>query len=244
MLQSLKQLCGRKLGASDGEIGKVKDFYFDDQNWTIRYVVVDTGTWLTTRQVLLPPHVLPSLYQDGIIMLVNLTRKQIEESPSIETHKPVSRQFEEAYHRHYGWPTYWEYAGLPDGQSGLPILQSPSPTAPTGHPAPFDVKHKRSDTHLRSAQAVNGYRLMASDGTSGHLCDFMLDDQSWVIRQLVINVGNRFAGKEVVVSVNLVDAISYEESTVLVRLSIEAVGQSSEHRSPLTAAVTLAGPAN
>src|SRR5450759_639501 len=102
MLQSIKQLYGDKLGASDGEIGHVKDFYFDDQNWAIRYLVVDTGNWLMSRQVLLSPHSLGHLEQAGKVLRVNLTRKQIEGSPSIDLHKPVSRQYEEEYYQYYG----------------------------------------------------------------------------------------------------------------------------------------------
>ena len=104
MLRSIKQLYGDKLGASDGEIGHVKDFYFDDQNWAIRYLVADTGSWLPGRQVLISPHSLGRLDQAEKILRVNLTRKQIEDSPSIESHKPVSRQYEEEYYRYYGWP--------------------------------------------------------------------------------------------------------------------------------------------
>src|ERR1700729_3565539 len=102
MLQSLKQLYGNKFGAFDGEIGQVKDFYFDDQNWAVRYVVADTGSWLPGRQVLISPRAFGSFDQAGKILAVTLTRKQIENSPSIETHKPVSRQYEEEYHRYYG----------------------------------------------------------------------------------------------------------------------------------------------
>jgi hypothetical protein len=229
MLQSIKQLYGNKLGASDGEIGKVKDFYFDDQNWAVRYVFADTGDWLPKRQVLLSPHAFGGLHQAGKILTVNLTRKQIEGSPSIDLHKPVSRQYEEEYHRYYGWPYYWEGDGLWGGMRGFPVLESPTTTAPSGHPAPVYTKHKRSDSHLLSTQAVNGYHLKASDGTSGHVCDFMMDTQSWVIRQLVIKTGHRFTGKEVVIPVNAVDRISYDESTVFVNLTNDAVEKCPPH---------------
>ena len=129
MLQSIKQLYGNKLGASDGEIGHVKDFYFDDQNWAVRYVVADTGSWLPGRQVLISPHSLGGLDQAGKVLRVNLTRKQIEDSPSIESHKPVSRQYEEEYYRYYGWPYYWQGDGL-WGMSGFPILELPPKPAP------------------------------------------------------------------------------------------------------------------
>ena len=228
MLRSIKQLYEDKLGASDGDVGKVKDFYFDDQNWAVRYLVAETGTWLTGRLVLLSPHALGSLEQDRKVLRVNLTRKQIENSPSIELHKPVSRQYEEEYYRYYGWPYYWQGDGL-WGMSGFPILELPANTPPSGHPAPIDPKRECSDAHLRSTQAVNGYHIKASDGTIGHVCDFLMDNQSWVIRQLVIKTGHRFTGKEVLIPVNKVDRISYDESTVFVNLTREAVEQSPAH---------------
>jgi hypothetical protein len=236
MLRSIKKFLGDKLGASDGEIGHVKDFYFDDQNWVVRYLVANTGTWLTGRQVLLSPYALGVVDQAGEILRVKLTRKQIEDSPAIGSHKPVSQQYEEEYYHYYGWPYYWQGDGL-WGMSSSPILESPATTTPSGHPAPIDVKHKRSDAHLRSAQAVNGYHLQASDGTSGHVCDFMMDDQSWVIRQLVIKTGHRFSGKEVQIPVSKIDRISYEKSTVFVNLTKESVKQSPAfHPAPFGAA--------
>jgi len=99
MLRIVTELYGAKLGASDGEIGHVKDFYFDDQNWAVRYVVADTGSWLAGRKGLISPRAFGSLHQAGKILLVNLTRKQIENSPSIESRKPVSRHYEEEYYR-------------------------------------------------------------------------------------------------------------------------------------------------
>ncbi len=106
MLQNIKQLYGDKLAAADGEIGHVKDFYFDDESWVIRYLVVDTGSWLTGRLVLLTPHAFGKLDQSEKMLHIKLRKKQIEDSPSIESHKPVSRQFEIEYYGYYGWPPY------------------------------------------------------------------------------------------------------------------------------------------
>jgi hypothetical protein len=228
MLRSIKKLYGDKLGASDGDIGHVKDFYFDDQNWAVRYLVADTGTWLTSRQVLISPHAFGGLSRDGKVLRVNLTRKQIEASPSIELHKPVSRQYEEEYYRYYGWPFYWQGDGL-WGMSGFPILEMPAKPLPSEKSAAIEPRHKRADAHLRSTQAVKGYHLEASDGIVGHVCDFMMDDESWAIGQLVVKTGHRFTGKEVLTPVGKVDRISYEESTVFVNLTKEAVEQSTAH---------------
>jgi sporulation protein YlmC with PRC-barrel domain len=242
MLQSIGKLYGERLGTSDGEIGRVKDFYFDEQNWAVRYLVADTGTWLTSRQVLISPYAIGSLYEDGKVMLVNLTRKQIEDSPSIATHKPVSRQYEEQYHSYYGWPYYWEGDGLWGGMRSFPILQEPPNFLPGGQPVDARSPHKRADAHLRSTQAVKGYHLQASDGIVGHVSDFMMDDESWVIGRLVIKTGHRFTGKEVLIPTSKVNRISYDESTVFVNLTKEAVEQSPERQLVPNDAIIAAEP--
>jgi hypothetical protein len=237
MLRSVTQLYGNKLGASDGEIGHVKDFYFDDQNWAVRYVVADTGAWLPGRKVLISPHAFSSLDQAGKLLVVNLTRKQIEDSPSIESHNPVSRQYEEEYYRYYGWPYYWQGDGL-WGLSGFPILELPATPLPSEPAAAFGPQPEDADAHLRSTQAVNGYHLSASDGIIGHVCDFMMDGQSWAIRELVIKTGHRFSGKEVQIPTRMVNRISYPDSTVFVNLTTEAVQKSpANHLASAGAAV-------
>jgi hypothetical protein len=226
MLRSIKQLYGDKLGASDGEIGHVKDFYFDDQNYAVRYLVADTGSWLPGRQVLISPHSLGRLDQAEKILRVNLTRKQIENSPSIESHKPLSRQYEEEYYRYYGWPYYWQGNGL-WGMSGFPILELPPTPLPSESATAIRTQPERADAHLLSTQAVKGYHLQASDGIIGHVCDFMMDAQSWAIGQFVIKTGHRLSGKDMLVPTKAVDRISYEESTVFVNLTREEVEQGS-----------------
>jgi hypothetical protein len=228
MLHSIKQLYGNKLGATDGDIGHVKDFYFDDQNWAVRYVVADTGTWLPGRQVLVSPHSLDHLDEAGKILRVNLTREQIESSPAIEWHKPVSRQYEEEYYRHYGWPYYWEGDAL-WGRSGFPILEQATAPLPLEQSLVTANYGEGTDAHLRSAKAVNGYHLQASDGIIGYVCDFMMDPQNWAIRQLVVKIGHRLSGNEVQIPAGVVDRISYEDSTVTVNLTKADVEQSLLH---------------
>jgi hypothetical protein len=235
-LQSIKQLHGNKLGASDGDIGQVKDFYFDDQNWAVRYLVADTGSWLPGRLVLLPPRAFGSLHQDGKVLRVNLTRKKIEDSPAIESHKPVSRQHEEEYHRYYGWPAYWLGDGM-WGMGGVSILEAPPKPLPDKSAVANGSQPKPADSHLRSTQAVSGYHVQATDGIIGHVCDFMMDDKSWVIGQLVVKTGHRFTGNEVLIPAGKVNRISYDDSTVFVNLTREAVEQSpAYHLAPLGAA--------
>jgi uncharacterized protein YrrD len=207
MLYSIQQRYGEKLRATDGEIGHVRDFYFDDKTWTVRYLVADTGGWLSGRQVLISPHALGHLYPNGKVLLVNLTRKQIEKSPSIDEHKPVSRQHEEEYHRYYGYPYYaetWPLWGL----ASYPVLAPPPP--------PTAAKTHGVDSHLRSTQIVKGYKVEASDGAIGEVADFLVSGRNWVIRKIVVESGHWYSGKEIHIPSENISQISYNQSTVYV----------------------------
>ncbi len=207
MLRSLKQLYGDTLGATDGEIGHIKDFYFDDQNWAIRYLVVNTGTWLPGRKVLISPHSLASPAASGKIVRVGLTRKKIENSPSIDSQKPLSRQFEEEYHQYYRQPLYWK-----------------SNAAETIGPQP------EREVHVRSTQAVNGYLVRLGDETIGHVSDFMMDAEEWTIGQLVVKTGHRLSGQDTLIPTKQVERISYDESTVFVHPNSEVSKESPANR--------------
>jgi uncharacterized protein YrrD len=226
MLRSIEQLYGHHLGALDGELGQVKDFYFDDQNWAIRYLVADTGTWLPGRQVLLSPYSLGRLDQAEMVLRVNLSRKQIENSPAIEPRKPVSRQYEEEYYRYFGWPYYWQGDAL-WGLSGFPVSESPPKLLADEPVAMIGPQPERAAAHLRSTQAVKGYELRTNDGAIGYVSDFMMDAQSWAIGQLVIKTGHRFSGKEVLIETKNVSRISYDESTVFATQTVAPVPSSS-----------------
>jgi uncharacterized protein YrrD len=229
MLRSIKQLIGDELRATDGEIGHIKDFYFDDQNWVVRYVVVDTGSWLTGRVVLLTPQVFTNFDLDGVCRSVSLTRKQIENSPGFNSHEPVSRQYEEEYYNYYGCPYYWTQGGLA-AFSVTPFATSPLPEKERliGHTA---TRH-RGDAHLRSTVALHGYHIHSDDGAIGHVVDFIVDHETWAISHLIVETGHWFASKEVAIPPQHVVRISYEESTVFVNLTKEAISNSPRYRVP------------
>jgi len=230
MLHSTKQLLGKKLGTSEGEIGHVKDFYFDDQNWVVRYVVANTASWLTGRLVLLSPHAFGSFLQDDDCLFVNLTREQIKNSPAIELHKPVSRQYEEQYYRYYGWPAYWEGNGIGMGY-GFPEVP-PLMMNPSLQQNNEILRDENVDPHLRSTKALNGYHIHTSDGTIGHVTDFIMDDKSWEIRHIIVKTGGWFSGKEIAISPKMIDRISYEESSVFVNLTMKSILEAPEYHVP------------
>jgi uncharacterized protein YrrD len=223
MIYHAKQLYGKKLGATDGDIGHVKDLYFDDVHWGVRYVVADTGSWLSGRQVLLSPRAFGTLEQDDAALVINLTRKQIENSPSIETHRPVSRQYEAEYYHYYGWPVYW----VGDGFGGMGGFSGTIPV-----PAPDADRHhghnQRDDVHLRSTRAVAGYHIQTASGLVGRVHDFAIDDQTWLISEVIVETGHWFAGREILISPQSISRISYEQSTVLVNLTREDIQRTAE----------------
>jgi sporulation protein YlmC with PRC-barrel domain len=205
----------------DGEIGKVKEFYFDDRHWAIRYLVADTGNWLTGRQVLISPYALAAVNKEEQYINIELTKKQIEDSPSLDSDEPVSRQFELDYFGFYGWPMYW----------GGPYMWGNQPYIMRDR-----EKWKESiqgdktwDTHLRSSYEVSGYHIQAADGEIGHVEDFVIDDETWAIRYLIINTHNWWPGKKVLISPKWIERVSWEESKVFVNLTREAIKQSPEY---------------
>jgi PRC-barrel domain len=214
MLHSAKQLHGYKLGALDGEIGHVKGFYFDDKDWVIRYLVADTGAWIPGRKVLISPYALGDIYSAGKLLEVNLTRDKIENSPSIDTQLPVVRQHERDYYRYYNWPIYWGGPAL-WGLNPIPII--PPSFEPMQEKEP--ARETTGDSHLRSTQEVIGFNIQALDGEIGHVEDFLIDDQDWAVRDLIVATGNWWSGKNVLVPPQSIDKVSWEESRVLVHLT-------------------------
>jgi len=221
MLYKAKTLKGYKLEAIDGEIGRVEEFYFDDQHWTIRYLVADTGNWLTGRQVLISPYALIAAIEKEHHIAIDLTKEQIEKSPSLESDKPVSRQFEDAYYGYYGWPTYWDGPFMWGSYSS--IVRDPEKWREPGR------GEKENDPNLRSTHEVSGYHIQATDGEIGHVEDFLIDDETWAIRYLVVNTQNWWPGNKVLVSPQWIEKVSWSDSKVYVNLSRETIKRSPEY---------------
>jgi uncharacterized protein YrrD len=222
LLSTVKALKGYKLDSLDGEIGKVKEFYFDDKYWTIRYLVADTGNWLSGRQVLISPYALRAVNKEEQNIAINLTKKQIEDSPPLDSDKPVSRQFEEYYYGYYGWPMYW-YG---------PYVWGPYPY-PSGVRYGETLKEyqaeKKWDPNLRSTNAVSGHHVQASDGEIGNIEDFIIDEETWTIRYLIINTRNLWPGKVVLVSPRWIKDISWGELKVFINLTRDVIRESPEY---------------
>ncbi len=221
MLNRAKILNGYKLKSRDGEIGKVQEFYFDDRHWTIRYLVADTGGWMTGKQVLLSPYALGAVEPAGENIVVDLTKKQIEESPSLASDKPVSRQFEESYYGYYGMPMYW--GGMYSwGAYSYPMWDRAMRSDRT-------PSEKAWDPNLRSTRDVTGHHIQATDGEIGHVEDFIIDTETWAIRYLIVSTRNWWPGKKILISPQWIDRVSWTESKVFVGLTRETIQKSPEY---------------
>jgi len=224
MLRSLNKLIGYRVEASDGEIGTVRDFYFHDDTWTVRYLVVDTGNWLPGRLVLLPPAAIAAGDPDWSMhrFPVALSRKQVEDSPSAGTDRPVSRQYETELHKYYGWPVYWGAAPLP-GQTPAGRARERAASQPQEN-----EQVRQEDPDLRSIQEVNGYHIEATDGEIGHVEDFIADTVAWALRYLVIDTRNWLPGRKVIVSPDWLDGISWHDRLVRANLCRKEIENSPE----------------
>jgi hypothetical protein len=239
MLRRFTDICGYTIGATDGDVGSVEDLYFDDLSWTVRYLVVDTGTWLSGRKVLVSPASLRGFDHVGKRVMTTLTRRQVEASPSIDTAKPVSRQHETALQSHYGYEPYWAgpyrwgpYAyPYPLPETGLlpPITAAPQESQVAEDLA---VREREGqDPHLRSARAVRGYGLRATDGELGHVEDFLVDEHDWAIRYLIVDPRNWWPGPHVLVATDWIRGVSWDDSAVDVDVSRDAV-RNAPHYAP------------
>jgi hypothetical protein len=214
MLKNATNLKGLAIQATDGEIGKVDQFYFDDATWAIRYLTVETGGWLGGRQVLISPISVTNTDWQEKRLDVSLTKKQVENSPNIDTHRPVSRQDEATYLGYYGYPYYW-------GVYPVGLVNS---SADFNNEMLADSMGRESkDSHLRSTEAVTGYRIEAADGEIGHVEGFVLDDTDWNIRYIEVATRNWWPGKKVLVAPSWIKRVSWSDSTVYVGLSRDII---------------------
>jgi hypothetical protein len=222
MQHSLRSIIGFSIRATDGDLGRVHEFYFDDATWTIRYVVVETGNWLSGRKVLISLAALGKPDWESRTFPVNLTCNQVRNSPDIDTQRPVYRQHEEELHEYYQWPQYWEggYGGAL-GITPYPLFENPvlqeSPKS-----------ERQDDPHLRSTRQVTGYHIHATNGEIGHVADFMVNDKNWELRYMVVDTGNWLPGKKVLISPAWIKSVNWNDASVTIDRMRESVKNSPD----------------
>jgi uncharacterized protein YrrD len=217
---------GKTIDALDGEIGSVHDLYFDDQTWSVRYLVVDTGRWLPGRKVLVVPEAIVKPWHHQPAIAVKLTTEQIRSSPDIDTAMPVSRVAEELLHRHYQWTPYWDSTIVPIPP--MPPLP-PALTVEEDRQEAGKTAESLVDVRLRSANELGGYHVKAGNGEVGHVEDLLLDDDLSRILFLVVEVKGWLFGKKVLAGPSLISRVDWATSTVHVDANRQALKSAQEY---------------
>jgi hypothetical protein len=237
MLRDVKDMVGFAIEATDGALGDVRDCYFDDEAWVIRYLVVETGGWLSNRKVLVSPFSMGEPKWALGKLPVRLTREQVRASPGIDTDKPVTRQYELDFGGYFSYPNYWGSSGL-WGAGYYPWTMftgmghggaASEPVAVQGQRqrmAHVAAKRGKDDPHLRSCNAVILYHIHAADGDIGHVQGMLVDENSWAIRYLIINTSNWWLGHQVLVAPEWITEVSWLERKVMIDLTRRAIKES------------------
>ncbi|ACK51274.1 PRC-barrel domain protein [Methylocella silvestris BL2] len=220
MLFVASVLKGFAVAASDGKIGTVDDFLFDDESWKVRWLVVDTGGWLSGRRVLVHPSALGEPDPVRRVLPVQLTKAQIEAGPDLAQHQPLSRQMESHLYDYYGWDPSWGVSYFGIGAIAQPLSLPPLEGEATAADAAENAAHPgEQDPHLRSAAEINGYHIEASDGEIGHLESFVLDHANWDIRYLGIATSNWWGGQHVLIAPFAVKEIDWADRRISIDIT-------------------------
>jgi uncharacterized protein YrrD len=230
MKRSINSLLGYTIKGTDGEIGKVEEFYFDDRTSTIRYMIVRTGGWFSEKNVLISPEVFQKAEWESETLSVNLTLEKIKNGPDIDTDEPVSRQQEELMRGYYSWPGYYGYGmygywGL--GKWGYPAVRGIEEEKEVQKMNA--TEHPHDNSHLRSTHEVTGYDIHATDGDIGAVNDFIIDDTTWEINSIIVETGNWFSGKKVLFSPDRIKEINWKTGAVIIDTTIAHVKSSPEY---------------
>jgi hypothetical protein len=226
MMSVASALKGLSICATDGKVGSISDMLFDDGNWRLRWMVADTGNWLPGRLVLLHPQAMGKPDFNRKSLPVALTRSRVEESPDIQSDLPVSRQMEQGVFAYYGWDPGWGGGAFAmDGM--MPPMAASAPMAGGDVVEGEDPRHE-GDPHLRSVNTTDGYTIHATDGEIGHISDFLVDTATWTLRYLIVDTGNWWPGKHVLLSPSSVTAIDWIGETVSVNVSQDKIRSSPE----------------
>jgi hypothetical protein len=236
MIRPATQLEGYQLLARDGTVGEVRDFVFDDDCWSIRYLVIDTGRWLSARRVMISPEAVRQPEWDSRRLPTELTKEQVRQSPAFDLSEATVRATEAAMRKHYGWAPYWpgssEVATSSESASAAPDPggDAVSPAVSPGAGADAELaaaargaQEAQDGVRLRTVREVIGYHVEAIDGSIGHIEDFLVDDGTWDVRFVVVGTRNWWPGKKVLLSPLSITNVSWAESHVAVGLTREEI---------------------
>jgi hypothetical protein len=220
MLKRISHLTKFTLAATDGDIGTCRDFLFDDRDWVVRYLVAQTGGWLTGRKVLVSPASLGEPSWTSERFPLRLTRQQVEQCPALDEHAPVSREYEIAYYEYLNMPYYWLgddlWGAYPDPRGMIhPVPESP--------PEIVAEADQPEEGHLRSCDEVVGYNVYSVDDIAEAVEDVLVDDRTWALRYLVVDTRRWLPGGRVLIPTSRLHAIDWVDRRIDTDLSSEII---------------------
>ncbi|WP_456279293.1 hypothetical protein [Bacillus sp. AK128] len=221
-----KELKKYDIQATDGGIGTVYDFFFDDEKWTTRYLAIDTIKWLPSKKVLLSPMAIEAVHELENTVKIALPKDKIKDSPDIDTDQPISKQKEIEFGTYYGYPPYQSAGGT--GVWGGYWFPGELLVNRNQHVERPDSQVK-DESNLRSMKEVTGYHIHAVDGNIGHVEDFIICDKTWSIKYLIIDTKSWWPGKKVLVSPDWIIDVVWEDRTVHVDLTKETIKNGPEY---------------
>jgi hypothetical protein len=230
MLRSVMDLFRYYIANKTQRYGKVKDIYFDDAWWKIRYFIVDTTKWLPGKKVLISPDVMKEPVQAQLLIPTILTEEQIKNSPPMEEEQTISRTNEAHLAHYYGWNPWWLIgAGTLEGVP--PMLPGKMDLLERGDKQKELIasEEKKEETNLRSMKEIKGYDIQPADGESGRLDDFIVETDDWRLRYFVFDTAyHLLQGKKVLISCDWIERINWMERTIYIDLTQEQIKNGPE----------------
>lgn len=225
MLYRVKHFYANRLESLEGErVGHVADCYFDDRTWTLLFFAVDTDWWTPLRRVLIPPQALRSIPRHGRVLPVSLSRRQIENGPTLGVNETVTARHMEEWFRHYNWPFYWQGASM-----WGPAYDTTSARgqAPRQNTVP-------SRTDLRSVRSFFGYSVNAHSEPVGKVEDVLVDSRQWHIQYLDVILHNHWFPREaLLISTRKVVTIDWQGQSATVAASRDELDRAADsHADP------------
>ncbi|MCE5328364.1 MAG: PRC-barrel domain-containing protein [Planctomycetaceae bacterium] len=219
-LASMRTLASARIHAADKPIGKVEDFYFEQRNWIVRYLVLDTHVWLPGRRVLVAPAAVEDIdWSQGEVHLA-LSREQVRNSPSVDDKVTISREHETMLAKYFGWLPYWESRPLPESLSRSVAAEA----------RPEDrielERHRKPESTLTAYRETLQYNLAAIDGEFGSVEDFLIDPQTWEMRYVTADVGTLFHKRLVMLSTDWLADISWARRQVRSKMTQDRIRSS------------------
>lgn len=218
-IRKVRSLKGLRLKARDDDVGTLKQLFFDDQDWTVRYLLASTGVWFMGREVLISPKSVIEVDQETDGLVVALSCQQIKDSPEFVAGDTLSREYEADFHEYYGLDPYWQHDSS--------RVRTPSADAVEAR-ANRDAG-QRLAARLRSSDELTGYAIQACDGEVGKVSDLLVDDGAWNVRYIEVDTGKWLAGSRVLLAPAWVGAIDWTGRIVRIPLECAAIRGAPEY---------------